>query len=291
MYLHADVYIYLFIFSYSDLFIFLATEPKPLTSQPRIIAIKKNSQLSNNFGFNFRTITNDNSSKTSYSHIITSIDNNSLNLNLNDYILSINNENIEHLNYEQLKDKLHRIENNQSILLLVAEKNIYQQSLQKSRMNHDLIEQSKASPSNNLHQSQRQYRLKRDPKFKDYGFRIESNQQLDGTTHRIISIERYSPADLPGLSIGDYIIRVNNQSVKHMKSNEINYLMKNEASSNGILVLEVMDENTYRSNSSSKKQSSSASTSFNLKGAHKSGTLSMNKTSYPVMRLCTVRVN
>ena len=130
--------------------------------QPRIIPIRKDSQLTNGFGFNFCTIFDTTSSNICYSHIITSIDKNPpmdlLSLRLNDYILSINNQNIEYLNHKQLKDKLHRIDKSETILLLVVEKNIYQRSLRKSQMN----------PTKNL----QHYRLEHNPNLKDYGLRV-----------------------------------------------------------------------------------------------------------------------
>ncbi|CAF4858025.1 unnamed protein product, partial [Rotaria magnacalcarata] len=76
-------------------------------------------QLSNGVGFNFRTVPNDSlSSNTPYSHIVTSVDGtNSIGtqgLRVNDFILSINDENVEYLNHEQLEDKLRRINNSET---------------------------------------------------------------------------------------------------------------------------------------------------------------------------------
>ncbi|UJR14446.1 hypothetical protein I4U23_001443 [Adineta vaga] len=237
------------------------TDPKPtsllntskskessiLSSQPRIIIIKK---CSNSFGFNFHTISNENSL---YSHVITSIDVNFQinlsNLHLNDYILSINNENIEHFTHEQLINLLDRLNNNETILLLVAEKTIYQQYLEILRMN----KLSKHNSSKNI----RQYRLKANQNFENYGFSV----QTKGISFRIISIKPLSPASNAGLSIGDYIIRVNNQLVVKMKLDKLISLIQDETKIiDGHLLLEVTNEDTYRSIS-----------------------------LYPQIRLCTIR--
>lgn len=223
------------------------------TPQPRHIPIRKDSHLSNGVGFNFRTINNDPSSSiTPYSHIVTSVDtSNSINsqgLRINDYILSINDENVEYLNHEQLEDKLRRINNSETIRLLVTDGNVYRAYKQTQENIHpkptNFPEPLKAS------QSRRQYRLQRNPDFEGYGFRVRPNQQLDGTPHQIVSVEPYSPADNQGLRVGDYILRVNNQTVEHMNSADFNYLMqnlvRNDTTRDGNLLLEVMDEETYR---------------------------------------------
>jgi hypothetical protein len=99
--------------------------------------------------------------------------------------------------------------------------------------------------------NRRQYRLQRDPDFEGYGFRVRSNHQADGTPHQIVSVEPYSPADSQGLRVGDYILRVNNQTVEHMNPTDFDRLMqnlvRNDNTRDGTLLLEVMDENTYRS--------------------------------------------
>ncbi|CAF3566014.1 unnamed protein product [Rotaria sp. Silwood1] len=227
--------------------------------QPRHIPIRKDAQLSNGVGFNFRTITNDSSSNTPYSHIVTSVDNTnsigSQGLRINDFILSINDENVEYLNHEQLEDKLRRINNSETVRFLVTDGNVYRaykQSAQNVKTKYDIIEQPKIPITNtNIQQIRRQYRLQRNPDFEGYGFRVRSNQQLDGTPHQIVSVEPYSPADIQGLRVGDYILRVNNQTVEHMNATEFTSLMqnlvRNDNLRDGALLLEVMDEDTYRS--------------------------------------------
>ncbi|CAF3177363.1 unnamed protein product [Rotaria sp. Silwood2] len=227
--------------------------------QPRHIPIRKDAQLSNGVGFNFRTVTNDASSNTPYSHMVTSVDNTnsigSQGLRVNDYILSINDENVEYLNHEQLEDKLRRINNSETVRFLVTDGNVYRaykQSSQNLKTNYDLIEKPKIQSSNtNLQQIRRQYRLQRNPDFEGYGFRVRSNHQIDGTPHQIVSVEPYSPADTQGLRVGDYILRVNNQTVEHMSPSEFTSLMQNLVRNDNLrdaaLLLEVMDEDTYRS--------------------------------------------
>ncbi|CAF1230905.1 unnamed protein product [Rotaria sordida] len=234
--------------------------PLPTTSlQPRHIPIRKDAQLSNGVGFNFRTMINDSSSNTPYSHIVTSVDHTnsigSQGLRVNDYILQINDENVEYLNHEQLEDKLRRINNSETVRFLVTDGNVYRaykQSSQNIKPKYDIIEQPKIqTPNMNLQQIPRQYRLQRNPDFEGYGFRVRSNQHLDGTPHQIVSVEPYSPADIQGLRVGDYILRVNNQRVEHMNPSEFTSLMqnlvRNDNVRDGALFLEVMDEDTYRS--------------------------------------------
>ncbi|UJR14959.1 hypothetical protein I4U23_001938 [Adineta vaga] len=229
--------------------------------QPRHIPIRKDSHLSNGVGFNFRTVTNDSSSSTPFSHIVTSVDNSnsigSQGLRINDYILSINDENVEYLNHDQLEDKLRRINNSETIRLLVTDGNVYRaykESTKNTRTKPDFMEQPKVSSTNtntNLQQKPRQCYLQRDPGFEGYGFRVRSNNQNDSTPHQIVSVEPYSPADAQGLRVGDYILRVNNQNVEHMNPLEFNQLMqtlvRSDAGRDGTLLLEVMNENTYRS--------------------------------------------
>jgi len=276
--------------------------PQPPTSslsyQPRHIPIRKDSQLSNGVGFNFRTIKNDSSSNTPYSHIVTSVDNTnsigSQGLRINDYILSINDENVEYLNHEQLEDKLRRINNSETIRLLVTDGNVYRaykQTSENVRIKPNVIEQPKMNT--NLQQNRRQYRLQRNPDFEGYGFRVRSNQQLDGTPHQIVSVEPYSPADIQGLRIGDYILRVNNQTVEHMNPADFNHLMqnlvRNDSTRDGNLLLEVMDEETYRS----MNHLPSLSTDTLMTDRHtpqRSGYDSMSDEPYPRMRQCFIRV-
>jgi len=224
--------------------------------QPREVPLRK---ASNGVGFNFRTITNDSSSDTPFSHIVTSVDNTnsigSQGLRVNDYVLSINDENVEYLNHEQLEDKLRRINNSETIRLLVADGNVYRaykDSSKNQRIKNDFIEQPRViTPNTTLQQNRRQYRLQRNPDFEGYGFRVRSNHQADGTPHQIVSVEPDSPADSQGLRVGDYILRVNNQTVEHMNPTDFNRLMqnlvRNDNTRDGTLLLEVMDENTYRS--------------------------------------------
>jgi hypothetical protein len=274
--------------------------------QPRHIPIRKDSQLSNGVGFNFRTIANDSLSNTPYSHIITSIDNTnsigSQGLRLNDYILSINDENVEYLNHEQLEDKLRRINNSETIRLLVSDGNVYRAYKQstQNRIKNDYIEQPiKSNP-----QKPRQYRLQRNPDFEGYGFRVRSNQQYDNTPHQIVSVESYSPADVQGLRVGDYILRVNNQTVEHMSPNEFTNLMqslvRSDSMRDGNLLLEVMDEDTYRALNSLPSVSQPYQPSIeNLtidrrtppRSAYDSyAQSSINDESYPRMRQCFIRV-
>lgn len=281
--------------------------------QPRHIPIRKDAQLSNGVGFNFRTVTNDPSSSTPYSHIVTSVDNansiGSQGLRLNDYILSINDENVEYLNHEQLEDKLRRINNSETVRFLVTDGNVYRaykQSAQNSKMKYDLIEQPKSPLANaSLPQSRRQYRLQRNPDFEGYGFRVRSNQQPSGTPHQIVSVEPYSPADLQGLRVGDYILRVNNQTVEHMNAAEFSSLMqslvRNDSSRDGALLLEVMDEDTYRAinNASSSTQTFQPSLDV-LSSGRRSPSRSpydsypqptVTDEQYPRMRQCFIRVS
>ncbi|CAF3266956.1 unnamed protein product [Rotaria socialis] len=233
--------------------------PSVSSSQPRHIPIRKDAQLSNGVGFNFRTVPNDSSSSsTPYSHIVTSVDGtNSIGtqgLRVNDFILSINDENVEYLNHEQLEDKLRRINNSETVRFLVADGSVYRaykQTSQNLKPKYDLVEQPKLTPNANLQQSRRQYRLQRNPDFEGYGFRVRSNQTADATPRQIVSVEPYSPADVQGLRVGDYILRVNNQTVEHMSPAEFTSLMqtlvRNDTTRDGALLLEVMDEETYRS--------------------------------------------
>ena len=265
------------------------------TPQARHIPIRKDSHLSNGVGFNFRTINNHQStSVTPYSHIVTSVDtSNSINsqgLRINDYILSINDENVEYLNHEQLEDKLRRINNSETIRLLVTDGNVYR-AYKQTQENH-LPKTTNFSEPMKISQNRRQYRLQRNPDFEGYGFRVRSNQQGDGTPHQIISVEPYSPADNQGLRVGDYILRVNNQTVEHMNPADFNYLMQNlvrsDTTRDGNLLLEVMDEETYRALN-------------NMPTAHDSIMTerytptqlpfdSAQDEQYPKMRLCFVRV-
>ena len=222
------------------------------TSDTRSIPLRKNSQLSNGVGFNFRTMNNDTSSNTPYSHVVTSVDNTnsigSQGLRVNDYILTINDENVEYLNHEQLEDKLRRINNSETIRLLVTDGDVYR-AFKKTADNVRVNPTPVVEPPK-YQQNLRQYRLQRNPEFEGYGFRVRSNQQIDGTPHQIVSVESDSPADIQGLRVGDYILRVNNQTVEHMNSTEFNYLMqnlvRNDTTRDGNLFLEVMDEDTYR---------------------------------------------
>jgi hypothetical protein len=194
---------------------------------------------------------------------------------------------MECINHEQLKDKLRRIANNETILLLVSEEKIDPSNLRNSKIKKDNIDQSKSN--------RRRYRLQRNPNFEDYGFRVRSTLQSNQTSHQIISIQSNSPADVKGLSIGDYIVRVNNQVVKKMNSNEFNYLIKNNNTSDGILLLEVMYEDTYRSVYDSFPTDQpfifTALTNSQSSDSKTSDSLSMDKKSYPKMRLCTIRVS
>ena len=239
---------------------FVPSVSSPTSLQPRHIPIKKDSQLSNGVGFEFRTINNDlEVSSTPYSHIVTSVDGinstGSQGLRKNDYILSINDENVEYLNHEQLEDKLRRINNSETVRFLVADGNVYRafkESSQNLRTNYDPVQEPKLSSTDtSLQQHRRQYRLVRSPDFHGYGFRVRSNYESDGTPHQIVSVEPYSPAERQGLRVGDYILRINNQSVEHMHPHDFNYLMQNsvnrDPSREKALLLEVMDENTYRS--------------------------------------------
>ena len=287
------------------------------TLQPRHIPIKKDALLSNGVGFNFRTTPNDSSSNTPYSHIITSVDNTnsigSQGLRLNDYILSINDENVEYLNHDQLEDKLRRAPNSETMRLLVADGNVYHaykrsaqnQGSQVRRNSTDRIEPPKIDASGALPQNRRQYRLQRNPDFEGYGFRVRSNYQADGTPHQIVSVEPGSPADLQGLRVRDYILRVNNQTVEHMNPTEFNQMMqnlvRNDNTRDGTLLLEVMDEGTYRANSHGPPVSSQYQPSLD------GGTLTDRHTptrptfgnypkgsaldeAYPKMRQCFIRV-
>lgn len=275
----------------------------PSSLQPRHVPIRKDSQLSNGVGFNFRTVNNDSSSSTPHSHIVTSVDHTntigSQGLRVNDYILSINDENVEYLNHEQLEDKLRRINNSETIRLLVTDGDVYRAYKRTSDnvrgSSNNLVEQSTV-PSN-----RRQYRLQRNPDFEGYGFRVRSNQQLDGTPHQIVSVEPYSPADIQGLRVGDYILRVNNQTVEHMEPTEFNYLMQNlvrsDSGRDGNLLLEVMDEDTYRSMNnlpSFAKQyqppSHSSTVDRHTPPAPLSGYNSISDEPYPRMRQCFIRV-
>lgn len=229
----------------------------PSTFQPREVPVKKGAQTG--VGFNFRTVTNDGTSSTPYSHIVTSVDNSNAigaqGLRVNDYILSINDENVEYLNHEQLEDKLRRINNSETVRFLVTDGAVYRaykQSAQNLKPKYDIMEQPRIPlPNTNLQQSRRQYRLQKNPEFAGYGFRVRSNQHADGTPHQIIHVEPCSPADVQGLRVGDYILRVNNQTVEHMNPTEFNNLMqnlvRNDNTRDGALLLEVMDEDTYRS--------------------------------------------
>jgi C-terminal processing protease CtpA/Prc len=275
-------------------------QPSITSMQPRHIPIRKDSQLSNGVGFNFRTINNDSSSNTPYSHIVTSVDNTnaigSQGLRVNDYILSINDENVEYLNHEQLEDKLRRINNSETIRLLVTDGNVYRaykKTSDNSRVNNTLPEQPKLQPN------RRQYRLQRNPDFEGYGFRVRSNQQSDGTPHQIVSVEPYSPADIQGLRVGDYILRVNNQTVEHMNPSEFNYLMqnlvRNDSTRDGNLLLEVMDEETYRSlnhlpSFSQHYQPSTDALTIDRHTPTRSGYDSLSDEPYPRMRQCFIRV-
>lgn len=275
------------------------------TSDTRSIPLRKNSQLSNGVGFNFRTMNNDSSSNTPYSHVVTSVDNTnaigSQGLRVNDYILTINDENVEYLNHEQLEDKLRRINNSETIRLLVTDGEVYRAFKKTSdpiRMNPTpVVEPPK------FQQNLRQYRLQRNPEFEGYGFRVRSNQQIDGTPHQIVSVEPDSPADIQGLRVGDYILRVNNQTVQHMSQAEFNHLMqnfvRNDTTRDGNLLLEVMDEDTYRAinhlPSFSKQYQPSADVSISehhtqLTGLPNSSYNSISDETYPRMRQCFIRV-
>jgi hypothetical protein len=271
--------------------------------QTRHIPIKKDSLLSNGVGFNFRTIDNNPSSTTPYSHIITSIDNtNSIGtqgLRVNDYIVSINDENIEFLNHGQLEDKLRRAPNSETMRLLVADGQVYQ-AYKQTQAAHMPTEPSKQSSN------RRQYRLERNPNFEGYGFRVRSNYQSDGTPHQIVSVEPNSPADAQGLRVGDYILRVNNKTVEHMNPKEFNELMqnlvRNDYVRDGTLLLEVMDEETYRNNyhvpTGSQAYISPSSPDIGMTerrtptralfGSHVQDT--MTDEPYPKMRQCFIRV-
>ena len=227
--------------------------------QPRHVPIRKDSHSANGVGFNFRTIEHDPPSGTPFSHIVTSVDSSnsigSQGLRVNDYILSINDENVEYLDHQQLEDKLRRINNSETIRLLVTDGNVYRaykESAKNTRTKPDFVEQTKLpSTSTSSPQKPRQCYLQRDPGFEGYGFRVRSNQQGDTTPHQIVAVEQYSPADAQGLRVGDYILRVNNQNVEHMNPPEFNQLMQNlvrsDAGRDGTLLLEVMDAATYRS--------------------------------------------
>ena len=295
----------------------MMTSTPASTLQPRHIPIKKDSLLSNGVGFNFRTTPTDSSSNTPYSHIITSVDNTnsigSQGLRLNDYILSINDENVEYLNHDQLEDKLRRAPNSETMRLLVADGNVYHaykrsaqnQGSQVRRNSTERIDPPKMDTNGSFAQNRRQYRLQRNPEFEGYGFRVRSNYQADGTPHQIVSVEPYSPADLQGLRVRDYILRVNNQTVEHMNPTEFNQLMKNlvgnENPRDAALLLEVMDEDTYRANYQAPPVSSQYPPSLD-------GTLTDRRTPtrpafgdfnqgsssdepYPKMRQCVIRVS
>ena len=121
------------------------------------------------------------SSNTPYSHIVTSVDNtnsiNSQGLRVDDYILTINDENVEYLNHEQLEDKLRRINNSETIRLLVTDANVYR-AYQKTSDNLRPPTTSVVEPPK-LQQNLRQYRLQRNPDFEGYGFRVRSNQNVE----------------------------------------------------------------------------------------------------------------
>ena len=268
--------------------------------QPRHIPIKKDSLLSNGVGFNFRTIANDPSSNTPYSHMITSVDNTnsigSQGLRINDHIISINDENVEYLNHEQLEDKLRRAPNSETIRLLVADGNVYRAYKQSSRGRPDQMEPLHMSNTHSLSPDRRQYRLQRTPDYEGYGFRVRSNFQTDGSPHQIVSVDPRSPADMQGLRVGDYILRVNNQTVEHMNPNDFEQLMKNllrnDHTRDGTLLLEVMDQETYRTNYQPSIDGLAGDRRSSPRSTYDQYALpSMSDDSYPKMRQCLVRVS
>jgi len=246
--------------------------------QPRNIPIRKDPQSSNGVGFHFRTIVSDTPSTTPYSHLITSVDTNNTSqapgLRVNDYILSVNDENVEYLNHDQLEDKLRRAPNSETMRLLVADPEVYRAFKSRSNVSEIPIQNN----------SRRQYHLKRNPDYEGYGFRVRSNFPTpDGGAHQIISVEPYSPADLQGLRAGDYILRVNNQSVENMSPDQFNQLMsslvRNDQMRDGTLLLEVMDEDTFR-------HTTTPSTS---KYTSTTPVPTMTDEMYPKMRQCHIR--
>jgi hypothetical protein len=172
----------------------------------------------------------------------------------------------------------------------------YKQSSQNLSMKPQITDQPK------LQQNRREYRLQRNPDFEGYGFRVRSNQQLENVPHQIVSVEPYSPADLQGLRVGDYILRVNNQTVEHMNPQEFNHLMqnlvRNDNTRDGTLLLEVMDEDTYRTINHLPTLSQHYQPSLDDQkvpptrvpyDTHTSSSIN-NDDSYPKMRQCFIRV-
>ncbi|CAF1169404.1 unnamed protein product, partial [Didymodactylos carnosus] len=229
--------------------------PQRPSLQTRNVGVRKDDGLRNGFGFTFRTSPTE-SPQAPYSHIITGIDSNapvsSMGLKINDYILSINDEDVEHLTHEQLEDKLRRITNTENVRLLVADENVYRVYRQQNSLNNN--SSFTQNPLEVQHNNVRTYQLQRTPNFEGYGFRVtyRPNALDGGTPHQINQVERNSPADRQGLRKGDYILRVNNQDVEHLNQQEFMDLMKSVTGNNNriynpdLLTLDVMDEETYR---------------------------------------------
>ncbi|CAF0868518.1 unnamed protein product [Didymodactylos carnosus] len=195
--------------------------------QPRTLEIRKDSRLGDGFGFTFQTCRSETPYRP-FNHIITSVDKaapRSKDLNINDYILSINNDDVETLTHEQLQDKLKQMPNNKDVAFLVAEKDAH-------RIHTQQLLNSLAQKQSNTQQisdnNVRTYQLQKSPN--GYGFRVtyQSNDLNSFTPPQINYVAPNSPASAQGLRTGDYILRVNNRGVEHSNQKEFKELMENE---------------------------------------------------------------